>query len=388
MLVRCIFVVTTTVVLALQALAASPTVIVAVKNPIELARPSETIVLDATKLQQLLSLDDVRKIHVVDTKSGQELLIQAVDTNDDGKFDEFLFQADLMPQESRKFTLSVGVLQTPRREDFKTYARFVRERRDDFAWENDRIAHRTYGAALETWPQEPLTSSAIDVWTKRVRKLVINDWYMMDNYHEDHGEGGDFYSAGSSRGCGGSGVWAGDKLFPSANFRDSRVLANGPIRLMFELTYSPWEAGGVRVSETKRITLDAGHNLDRFESDYKVEEANGRIPALFAAGIKISPKSAKVSNLDSGTLRTWEPLKIGELGCGVVADPKDIASFTEDGGNYLVVIKGSPAAKVTYYAGFGWNQSADFQNVSDWDRYLMQYARRLQAPVQIAVAIE
>lgn len=33
---------------------------------------------------------------------------------------------------------------------FKAYGRFNRERFDDFAWGNDKIAHRTYGKALET----------------------------------------------------------------------------------------------------------------------------------------------------------------------------------------------------------------------------------------------
>ena len=66
----------------------------------------------------------------------------------------------------------------------------------------DRIAHRTYGRALETWKGEPLTSSAIDIWAKRVARPVVNEWYMSDNYHHDSGEGCDDYSAGASRGDG------------------------------------------------------------------------------------------------------------------------------------------------------------------------------------------
>src|SRR5262249_34379944 len=141
---------------------------------------------------------------------------------------------------------------------------------DDFAWENDRIAHRMYGAALETWEKEPLTSSAVDVWLKRTRRLIVNDWYMVDDYHHDHGEGADFYSAGKSRGCGGSGLWRAGKLVVWKNFRDSKVLANGPIRLVFELRYPD-------LGETKRITLDAGQNFGRFESNYS---------ETYAAGIK------------------------------------------------------------------------------------------------------
>jgi hypothetical protein len=35
---------------------------------------------------------------------------------------------------------------------------------------------------------------------------------------------------------------------------------------MFELTYDTWDAGGVKVSEVKRVSLDKGSNLDRIES--------------------------------------------------------------------------------------------------------------------------
>ena len=38
---------------------------------------------------------------------------------------------------------------------------------------------------------------------------MINDWYMTDDYHRDNGEGGDLYSVGKSRGCGGIAVWTG-----------------------------------------------------------------------------------------------------------------------------------------------------------------------------------
>jgi hypothetical protein len=358
--------------------------VVAARNPLDLARPSETIVVAAADIKRLLGADDLRKVQVRDA-AGQLLVAQPVDLDDDGKFDQLIFQADFEPRQAKTFTLTaVGERQVPRVSDFKAYGRFVRERRDDFAWENDRIAHRMYGAALETWAQEPLTSSAVDVWSKRVRRLVINDWYMVDDYHQDNGTGGDFYSAGRSRGCGGNGVWADGKLYPSANFRDSRVLANGPIRVMFELTYVAWDAGGTKVSETKRITLDAGQNLDRFESIYAV--AGGPPVAAHAVGIKKAAGSASVTNRALGILRTWEPVKgQGNLGCGVIVDPADLLEFTDADGNYLVAAKVGPSGSVTYHAGFGWDKSGDFKGVEDWDRHLEQAARRLRAPIEVTV---
>jgi hypothetical protein len=382
-----------TAVLAIAALcvasagnALAATAIVSVRNPIDLARSSETIALDAAKLRSLMGVDDIRRVHVRDQVSGKDLLVQAVDTNDDGAFEELLFQVDLGPKETRRFLLNVGEPQIPRREDFKAYGRFVRERRDDFAWENDRIAHRMYGAALETWAQEPLTSSAVDVWTKRTPRLVINDWYMVDDYHHDHGEGGDFYSAGSTRGCGGNGIWAEGRLYPSRNFRASRVLANGPIRVLFELTYDQWDAAGVRVSEVKRITLDAGHNFDRFASRYTPE---GTPPALTqAVGIKKNAGASSKTLRDQGSLRTWETLKEnGELGCAVIVPSDGLVAFSEDKNNYLVVARVPADGIAVYYAGFGWSKS-DFRTVEDWDRYIAQYAARLRSPVEITLTAQ
>ena len=37
-------------------------------------------------------------------------------------------------------------------------------------------------------------------------RLAMNEWYLEDDYHRDHGDGGDFYPAGKTRGCGGSGA--------------------------------------------------------------------------------------------------------------------------------------------------------------------------------------
>jgi len=364
--------------------AAGPGAVVTVRNPLSIARPAETIVISAPDLQKVIPFDDIRRVHVRDLGAARELLTQAVDLNDDGKFEEILFQVDLGPGDTKTFELSVGERQVYKREDFKAYGRFVRERRDDFAWENDRIAHRMYGAALETWAQEPLTSSAVDVWTKRVRRLVINDWYMVDDYHRDNGDGGDFYSAGKSRGCGGNGIWDGARLYPSANFRDTRVLANGPIRVMFELTYLSWDVGGTKVSEMKRITLDAGQNIDRFESHYKVDGASS---LMHAVGIKKAAGSTVVSSREKGWLRTWETMKgNGQLGCAIIMDPAVITDVTEADGNYLVAARVPAEGPAVYYAGFGWDKSGDFAGVENWERYVDQFAQRLRAPVTVSLA--
>ena len=365
--------------------ATAPGAAVTITNTLDLARPSETIVLARAAIRKAMPVEDLRTVHVTDDASGKEIIAQSIDLNDDGMFDEVVFQADIAPSATRSFSLSVGPRQTYTRDQFKAYGRFVRERRDDFAWENDRVAHRMYGKALETWAQEPLTSSSVDVWFKRTRRLVINDWYMADDYHRDNGEGADLYSAGRSRGCGGNGIWDAGKLYTSANFIDSKALANGPIRVMFELMYPAFDAAGSRVTEIKRITLDAGHNLNRFESRYAGAPA---APKMQAAGIKKAPGSQVAQDKARGVLRTWEPVKAdgSNFGCGVVVDPARLTEFAELDGNVLAVTTMSAGSDVTYYAGSGWDRSGDFKTVEDWDRYLGQAAQRIRTPPAVSVA--
>ena len=365
--------------------AAAPGAAVTIRNALDLARTSETVVLTGAAIRQAMPVEDLRTVHVHDDASGRELVVQPIDLNDDGVFDEVIFQADIGPRATRTFTLSVGPRQVHTKDQFKAYGRFVRERRDDFAWENDRVAHRMYGKALETWAQEPLTSSSVDVWFKRTRRLVINEWYMVDDYHRDLGDGADMYSAGRSRGCGGNGIWDAGRLHTSANFVDSRVLANGPIRVTFELTYPAFDAAGARVTEIKRITLDAGHNLNRFESRYAGAPA---APKVQAAGIKKAPGSQVAQDKARGVLRTWEPVKAdgSNFGCGVLVDPAQLTGFVEADGNVLAVTTMSAGSDVTYYAGSGWDKSGDFKTVEDWDRHLDQAAQRIRSPLAVSLA--
>ncbi|MDX6709462.1 MAG: hypothetical protein QOH96_478, partial [Blastocatellia bacterium] len=326
-------------------------------NKLQLARPAQTIELTAKDLAPI-GEPDLEKIHVTDA-AGKELICQAVDAD----FDEFhkpdivIFQADFAPGESKSFVVSAGKKHIYTRDDFKAYGRFVRERFDDFTWENDLIAHRTYGKALITWKGEPLTSSSIDIWSKRVSKLVLNDWYMIDNYHVDMGEGLDDYSAGATRGCGGSGIWANDRLYVPRNFVDSRVLSNGPIRVLFELVYEPFDVDGKKVSEVLRVSLDAGSQMDHFQSFYKSLDSND--PLTLAVGIKKVKGEQKDFNSVQGSLSFWEPMEknLGMQGVAAILDPKDVDKQAEYQQDNLVVLKPKPGNSVSYWAGFAWDRA-------------------------------
>jgi hypothetical protein len=357
-----------------------------VVNPLDVARRAETVEVAASALAPLAKAADLPGLAVVDARSGREILGQAVDEDGDGAFDRLVFQADFAPAEAREFRLERAQPRKPRLSDYRVYGRFVRERHDDFAWENDRVAFRLYGQALETFEKEPLTSSAVDAWSKRTPRLVVNEWYLQDDYHRDHGEGGDFYPAGKTRGCGGSGLIVNGALAVSKNFRASRVLAAGPIRLVFEVDYPEWETPGLGVSETKRVTLDAGSQMSRYESFYRT---GGGGPITWAAGIRRAEGVTPRVDRERGILRTWEhQTRYGEdgwLGCGVVVEPSSIVEVREEGGSQIVVAATPAGTPATWHAGSGWDRSGYFPDTAAWDRYLDGFAVRLRSPLRVEV---
>ena len=357
-----------------------------VANPMDAARPTETVEVTAAALLGRGEAADLSGLTVTDGRTGHEVLSQAVDEDGDGTFDRLVFQSDFAPGETREFHLRHAAPRKPGFGDYRVYGRFVRERHDDFAWENDKVAFRVYGEALETFEQEPLTSSAVDAWSKRTRQLVLNQWFLVDDYHRDHGDGGDFYPAGRSRGCGGSGLVVDGALAVSKNFRSSRVLASGPIRLVFEVVYPEWERPGLKATEVKRITLDAGSNVNRFESFYTVE---GTGPITWAAGIRLAKGVSPRVDRERGIVRTWEHQgqygEDGWLGCGIVMDPAAVVETREEGGNQLVVARTPRGRPATWYAGSGWDRSGDFPDTAAWDRYLDAFASRLRSPLRVEI---
>jgi hypothetical protein len=355
-------------------------------NKLQIARPNQTIELPATQLAPI-GEKDLNRIHVKDA-GGKDVLCQAVDTDGDYTPDIVIFQADFAPGETKQFSASAGSKSIHTKEQWKAYGRFARERFDDFAWENDRIAHRMYGKALETWVREPLTSSTVDIWSKRVARMVINDWYMADDYHVDAGEGADFYSAGSSRGCGGNGLWAGEKLWVSKNFVHSRVLANGPIRVLFELTYDSFDVNGTQVSEVKRISLDAGQHLDHLRSVYSPQVAAA--PLTMAIGLKKVANEQVGFNEQRCSLAKWEPMekKAGNQGLAIVVDPRTYEKRAEDRLNLLLLTKVGAGNTASYWAGFCWDKAGPCGSPDAWFAYVDQFGQALSSPIELSVAVQ
>jgi len=260
----------------------------------------------------------------------------------------------------------------------KTYARFVPERYDDFAWENDRIAFRVYGKALEKVSNEMAYGQ--DVWAKRTPELIINKWYKSGDYHVDHGEGLDFYDVGFSLGSGSSAPYINDSIYYSKNFRTYKVLDNGPLRSTFELGYNPWNANGQSVTESKIISLDAGSQLNRMETEYSFNDKK-ELPV--AIGI-VEHKGNGTMLLDekNGIMGYWEPQhgKDGTLGIGSVME-EPVVNMKVTDNHLLTIVNVNSKKPFVYYTGAAWDKAGLITDAKEWFRYLQNFKEKLQRPL-------
>ncbi|MFO1477632.1 MAG: glycoside hydrolase family 88 protein [Verrucomicrobiota bacterium] len=254
------------------------------------------------------------------------------------------------------------------------YAAFQPQRLDDFAWENDRIAFRAYGPALARTGE---IGSGIDVWVKRTRRPVIESWYFKADYHEDHGEGLDMYKVGPSRGCGGTGVWRNGKLYAAGNFQSWRLLENGPQRVVFELTYPPYDAGGIQVREIKRITLDAGSNLNRIDALLDWDWDKPENLELAIGLVRRGSEGSLQVGTNNAWMTYWEPEQLpnGTIGCAVI--PTTPARLQQIPGEALLITTVHRGVPVTYYAGAGWTRSGDFPDREAWVNAVARQAAEL-----------
>ena len=399
------------VLLPCVAAVAADKLTITVTNDLAGARPAETIAIPFDEVTSRLTgvlFDQV----IVRDAAGAVVPAQITAYKHVHKgpphYDDLVFQHDFAAGEkTATFTVEKSATALPPFPS-KVYARPVPERYDDFAWENDRIGHRIYGPGLElpSATKDQMTSSGIDIWSKKVRYSIIDHWYHKghDGLHTDTGEGLDMYDVGTSRGAGGTGIWDGKELHVSKNWRTWLVDANGPIRAVFDLGYEPWDAGnGVMLTENKRFIVEAGHNLDRVESTFNFTPAPGSDGTLtIAIGLTEHQATATVVTAQDEKTRTisiWEEYRNpvdGNLGTGVILAPgNDFAGFAETKApanargfrpDLLVLAKVKPGVPVSYYVGGGWDKSGDFPNKASWDAYLASWAARLASPVKVTLS--
>ena len=393
----------------------------------------EIVEMDAQKV-----IDKVGDDFTVADASGR---FQAVQITHDGKL---LFQAAVPAKGKVKYTIAekqmkgygLNTITTPIGQttfEPQVFGKCFPERLDDVAWENDVVAFRTYGPALQ---KKGETAYGFDVWTKRTSNLVVQERYDLEldkefhsvtnrlkqmgqyaliddvyyaiSYHVDHGTGMDCYKVGATLGAGTPALLDenGEIIYPWC-WTSYEILDNGPLRFTVKLHYNG--ADGKDYGEERIISLDAGSQLNKCTVSYSQQPtANSQQP--IAVGIVVhnenptayvlSEKNGYMGYEDLGDSKQYkerfrEKLNkdFGRIYIGCVFPEGVDKMYYKEGQNLPGAVghimgvkefKGS-SGSLTYYFGSGWsrNNETDFETLADWEAYLSRYAECLNNPLKI-----
>ncbi|MEG1886162.1 MAG: DUF4861 family protein [Alistipes sp.] len=346
--------------------------VVEVTNSTDLDREHETVEL---AWSELTTLKDITPENVVVMQDDEQIPSQVIYRGNTQPI-ALLFQAEVDAKEMEKYVVTTGV-----RENYRTqaYGRYVPERKDDYAWENNKVAYRLYGPGLET----ELVSPGIDVWVKSTDRLIVDEWFARNDYHHNYGDGMDCYKVGPTLGAGACAPFIDGKLWLSHNYATQECLDNGPIRTTVKLTYAPFDANGRQVSLTKYISLDANNHFNRMENNYDGEFDTLSVATGFVRhdvkGVRTGTDWLAMYEASSDTK---DPVRDGNIYFGILL-PK--AQFLPDSvGHVLAVTPVIKGQLMTYYCGSGWSL-AGITDFNEWIEMIHEEQAALITPLTVTV---
>ena len=356
-----------------------------VSNPSDIGHEKTTVEIGWADIVAKLPAVDPSKIKVMNVKGGYELAYQVIYLGE--KTPQMLiFQVSLAPKESVEILLKEG---KPKLHPVaKTFGRFVPERKDDFAWENDRVAFRMYGPALAN----EYPSDGVDLWVKKTEKLIVDQFYNDDlnnkkSYHVDHGEGLDCYKVGHALGAGGIAPFINDTLWVGNHYVTQSVLDNGPLRTTFKLTYDNLPVGKKIFSKDLIVSLDAGSQLNKgivsFDGDF--------IAIKVAAGIFLHQDPGNIKTDIVAGFNAFGEKATSDAGvpagrnyvATIIPDEKMIGSLKQQD-HLLALASYAKGDKFVYYFGGGWSQWG-FPTDDEWFSYVANFAEKLKNPLKVTI---
>lgn len=351
---------------------------ISVSNTSDAPRQNELVELSLSMLEW-----DANETYRLLDEKGNEVAYQVM-TYGETVPQSIVFQATVDAQAQATYVLKKG---TPTAYAPKTFARYIPERKDDFAWENDKAAYRMYGPALAA--ENP--SCGVDLWLKRTEELIVDTFYYNEltlgqSYHVDHGKGLDCYKVANKLGAGGVAPLYNDTLWVGTHYDRYEVLETGGLRSVFALEYDSVLVAGNYFTQRIVITCDAGALLNKAVVSYIGAPLNGM---KVAAGIWLH---ATVDNYKQDLKNKWiayaenavsdAGVPVGRNYIAVVMPDMEGAQVMDQ--TLLAYRSYETGTKLTYYFGGGWSQWG-YPTDDDWFNATEQTAKAIANPLVVGV---
>ena len=350
-----------------------------VKNPTPTERKGEVVEISISKLKSNFKSKSYVLLNAKNQEVGYQLMYKGLKDPQ-----SVIFQAYVNANGTSTYTFKEG---KPAAVTPKTSARFVPERKDDFAWENDMAAYRMYGPALV----KENASNGVDYWAKRTSELVVDKRYEGElknklSYHVDHGDGLDFYKVGHTLGCGGISPYVADSLWVGNQFMSYKVIETGPLRSVFMLSYDSLKVDKTNLKQELIITTTAGSLLNKAEVKFAGKTSERQLAGgIFLhdgkGNLKLNAKNGTAAYAEDAFGEANLPLGRNYVGVYVPAKTTTVKRTSTHG---LVISSYKTGNSFTYYFGAGWSKWK-YPTDADWFKAVNAFAETASKPLQVTV---
>lgn len=345
-------------------------------------------------------------------KEGQTVPAQFDDLDGDGSWDELVLECTLKAGEAVSFTYEwipaneypsfkqkanvylgysagrdgnfVSVSENERPEDHEAMSTPYLYQYEGPGWESELVAFRSYFDSR----------NGKDIFGKTSPRLYVDSIGINENYHELQEWGMDVLKVGASLGAGALGMLKNDSIYrlgdtPEASFQ---IIADGPLRAIFRLTYGGWDVNGTAYELEETITIWGSKRW--YESAVRLKGGSGK--DTLVTGI-VNLKGIEPAGLVSPG---WKILsahgKQGEnqdyLGMGLLVPEANFAGFTQapKEGNGVTnthtayLMPSGDAYRFVFYAGWE-GESQKFTDQKYFEEQLLTEALQLEGSVDVEI---
>lgn len=345
-----------------------------IKNPSSFER-KEVVSIPFEKFKQHFNLKDT--VFSILDQGSKKTLVHQLEKLGQSTPQNVLIAVYIAPKETIQLAVTSAA---PEKAISKTYARYVPERKDDFAWENNVVAFRAYGKALEGTSED---AQGFDFWSKRTNDLIIDEWYRTGDYHNDHGKGLDYYSVGQTLGVGDMALYLDGQIQYTKHYRRYEVLDNGPIRSTFKLIYEPQEIKGQNISIEKEISIDAESQLSKVSVQIN-NTTSASTPIVLGIAKRKEPNPNYTIYKKENFFAYWEPSNKGNVTGTALILPHVKKALIDTPSQFLWNVTAKNNQPLTYYIGAAFNKAGKIENMDVWKAYLQHASEQIQKPLTIS----
>ncbi len=356
-----------------------PKIDMIVENPLDVKRTDEFVVLKVSDIKKVAPDFYQNTFIILDTNTNKEIPHQLDDINNDGEGDEIAMIMDMEPKEKKKIMIRYSpqspesravTLGHPRRTRTAIHHEY-----HGIGWESELIAYRLYTD----------DRNSISVFGKQEKGLSLDKY--ASQLSDPKTKIANVLDGRDSLGCGGFGLWYNDRLIkPVGSKIYTRIIADGPIRSVFEVIFDNWSVGEQNLRVISIYSIFAGQRWS--SNKIKIDKLN--IPIKLACGLTKVKSASFVKDDQSEFFYTYGAQSrlnpTDNLGLALFYPKEKLESLVENNDNYLAILNIGKNEEVTYWFTSAWSRGElGIKNEKEFAELVSSTSLNLKNPVTVTI---